>query len=211
MRNIRKANYLLISVLFIFLFSIIAVAQDLPPPPPTPGLGAPAAAPAENDTAETDDEVPPPAVPGEPAAPTALTSAEREQYETQISRLQQEKINLQKTIEQMQKQKIQTDKAMQELVARVQEAEKTRPNYPFYITLTLAIVLVFFILYKFLLSRKGKPSMPKAKPFDPNMRKLTSFIRNARRQGYNYESVSQHLRDCGWSQQQIDKAYTYLK
>ncbi|MBW3013206.1 hypothetical protein KY340_03280 [Candidatus Woesearchaeota archaeon] len=192
------------------MLSLFAAAQNisLPPPPPVPGLGAP---PAATTTATTTADIPIPAVPGEPAAATSLTSAERQQYETQINRLQQEKINMQNTIEQLQQQKLQSDKAMKDLVARVQEAEKTKPNYAFYISLVVIIILLLLILYKFLAPKKPAQEMPKAKPFDPNMRKLLDFIKNAREQGYDYESVSQHLTECGWSQSQIDKAYTYLK
>ncbi|MBW2987500.1 hypothetical protein KY336_03020 [Candidatus Woesearchaeota archaeon] len=201
MRKIRKTYFLIISVLFIFLFSIMAVGQDLdslPAPPATPSFGT------------TGEAVPPPAEPGEEVPESVLTSAERQQYETQVQRLEQEKINLQNSIEQLQQQKLQLQSTLQNQATELAEARKKKPNYPFYISLAVIVLLLIFILFK-ILPKKTKPGMPKAKPFDPDTRKLVDFVRKAKMQGYDYEAVCQHLIDSGWSQEQIDKAYTYLK
>ena len=198
---IRKTYFLLIFVLFILLISIIAFGQDLgslPAPPPAPGFGT------------TGEAVPPPAEPGEDVPPSVLTSAERQQYETQIQRLEQEKINLQNSIEQLQQQKLQMQSTVQNQATELSEARKKKLNYPFYIALAVIVLLLILILFKFL-PTKTRPGMPKAKPFDPNTRKLVDFVKRAKQQGYEYETVCQHLVDSGWSQEQIDKAYTYLK
>lgn len=199
---IRNTYFLLISVLFILLlFPTMAFGQtlgDLPAPPATPSFGT------------TDAATPPPAEPGEEIPPSVLTSAERQQYETQTQRLEQEKINLQNSIEQLQQQKLQMQSTLQNQATELSEARKKKLNYPFYIALAVIILLLILILFKFL-PTKAKPGMPKAKPFDPDSRKLVDFITKAKLQGYDYETVCQHLVDSGWSQEQIDKAYVYLK
>lgn len=200
----NKFTYLLVIFFLISLFS--ASAQlDLPPPPQAPSF-------------ETQEPTPP-----EPQLPAEVQQQQPQVQTPQPQQLQAQVSSLQATVETLSNE---NQRLKQEL--RLQAERRPRTTTFFYIIffLSLAVNIFFIVVYvlKYTKHRHEEPEVSPAKgpvygPRRPAKRQeykkevaeLKDYLLKAAKQGLTFDEVHKALKEAGWPEDLIEKAYDEIQ
>lgn len=200
----NKFTYLLVIIFLISLFS--ASAQlDLPPPPQAPSF-------------ETQEPTPP-----EPQLPAEVQQQQPQVQTPPAQQLQAQVSSLQATVETLNNE---NQRLKQEL--RLQAERRPRTTTFFYIIffLSLAVNIFFIVVYvlKYTRHRHEEPEAAPAKepvygPKRPAKRQeykkevaeLKDYLLKAAKQGLAFDEVHKALKEAGWPEDLIEKAYDEIQ